>query len=268
MIAGSALAAAWSGTVSAARLTRIGLQMRTLGDASGDLGADLQAVAAQGYREIEVWTPDGAVVDVPRLRAGLDRAGLSAPSRHVRMPDLFMNARRILGECQLLGCRHVVCAEVPQEQRQSLDGYARVAQLLNAAGKLTASAGIQLSVHPHRDDFTLRGGVMPYEYLLRNTDARLVTMQMDLALLSQAGRNPATELGQNPGRFPTIHVNDIERAPGQMPVTLGEGRIDLAGVIAAANRAGVQYYFIEDVRPGLPWDRIKADFAYLSRLEF
>ena len=184
------------------------------------------------------------------------------------MPDLFTNARRILAECQLLGNRHVVCAEVPQEQRQSLDGYARVATLLNAAGKLTASVGIQLSVHPHRDDFAARNGVIPYEYLLRNTDAGLVKMQMDLVLMSQAGRNPVTELGQNPGRFPTIHVNDIERSPGEMPVTLGEGRIDLAGVIAAANRAGVQYYFIEDVRPGPPWDHIKADFAYLSRLEF
>jgi sugar phosphate isomerase/epimerase len=252
----------------AARLARIGLQMRTLGDAGADVGAALQMVSAQGYREVEVWTPDGAVTDVARIRAALDRAGLTAPSRQIRMTDLFTNARRILAECQMLGNRHVVCAEVPQEQRQSLAGYARVAPLLNAAGKLTASVSIQLSVHPHRDDFTPRNGVIPYEYLLRNTDPGLVKMQMDVALMSQVNRNPAAELAENPGRFPTLHVNDIERAPGQMPVTLGEGRIDLPGVMAAANRAGVQHYFVGDERPGAPWDRLKADFAYLSRLEF
>jgi sugar phosphate isomerase/epimerase len=254
-------------TLSAARLTRIGLQMRTLGEeARGDATTALQMVAGLGYREVEVWTPDGATLDVPRLRAALDRQGLTAPSRHVRMPDLFSNARRILAECRILGTRHLVCAEVPAEQRASLDGYARIAQLLNSAGKLTGSVGIQLSLHPHREDFTARNGVVPFDFLLRNTDPGLVKLQMDPVLMTLAGRNPVSELAG--GRYVTLHVNDLADAPGQAQVTLGDGRIDLPALFAAASRAAVQHYFVDDERTGSPWERIKADFAYLSQLEF
>jgi sugar phosphate isomerase/epimerase len=265
---GTILAASGGRTAEAARLTRIGLHMGMLGEeARGDATTALQMVAGLGYREVEVWTPDGATLDVPRLRAALDRQGLTAPSRHVRMPDLFSNARRILAECRILGTRHVVCAEVPAEQRASLDGYARIAQLLNSAGKLTGSVGIQLSLHPHREDFTARNGMVPFDFLLRNTDPGLVKLQMDPVLMTLAGRNPVSELAG--GRYVTLHVNDLADAPGQAQVTLGDGRIDLPALLAAAaSRAAVQHYFVDDERTGSPWERIKADFAYLSQLEF
>ena len=243
--------------------------MRSLGPGiAANPGPGLLAAAALGYREIEVWAPEGTLPDVTAIRAGLNQFGLTAPSRHVQMSDLFTNARRVLIECQVLGSRHIVCSEVPFEQRQSLDGYARVAELLNAAGRLTASVDIQLAVHPHRDDFIGRAGVIPYEFLLRNTDAGLVKMQLDAALLAQVNRDPVSELAQQPGRFPTVHVNDIEPPPGEMPVTLGTGRVDVPALLVAATRAGVQHYFVEDVRMGDPAALLKADFAYLSELEF
>lgn len=262
-------ASAVAGRLQAARLLRIGLQMRSLGPGvESNPGPGLQEAAALGYREIEIWAPEGTVPDVPAIRAALNQFGLTAPSRHVQMSDLFTNARRVLVECQLLGSRHVVCSEVPFAQRQSLDGYARVAELLNAAGRLTASVDIQLAVHPHRDDFIARAGVIPYEFLLRNTDPALVKMQLDAVLLTQVNRDPASELEQHPGRFPTVHVNDIQPPPAEMPVTLGAGRVDFPALLAAATRAGVQHYFVEDLRAGDAAAQLKADFAYLSELEF
>lgn len=255
--------------IAAARLPRIGLQMRSLGNALvNDPAATLGMVAMIGYQEIELWTPDGVVLDAPAIRGALTRVRLSAPSRHISMPDLFSNARRILAECQFLGTRHLVCAEIPQEQRQSLDGYGRVAELLNAAGRLTRSVGVQLSLHPHRDDFIPHNRVVPHEYLLRNTDPAVVKIQMDAGLMAEVNRDAVAELGQNRGRVATLHVKDIDRPPGQGPVALGDGRIDLAALIAAAVRAGVEHYFIEDDREGPPWERVKADYTYLSKLEF
>jgi sugar phosphate isomerase/epimerase len=257
-------------TARAVRLARIGVQMRSLGLAvASNPGPGLLAAAALGYREIEVWAPEGTLPDVRAIRAGLNQFGLTAPSRHVQMSDLLSNGRRVLIECQLLGSRHIVCSEVPFQQRQSLDGYARVAELLNAAGRLTASVDIQLAVHPHRDDFIGRaGGVIPYDFLLRNTDPRLVKMQLDAALLTLLNRDPVTELAQHPGRFPTIHVNDVQPAPGEMPAALGTGRVDFPALLAAATGAGVQHYFVQDLRTGDPAAQLKADFAYLSALEF
>jgi hypothetical protein len=107
-------------------------------------------------------------IDLLETRRLLDQLGLVATSRHVRMPDLFSNWRTLLRQCQLLGNRHIICAEVP----------------------------------------------------------------------------------------------------GAQPVGLGEGRLDLVRVLAAADQAGVAHYFVDDRRRESPWEHAKANLAYLSRLEF
>ena len=265
----AAIAGPGAAGIVASRLSRIGLQMRSLGNAIvDDPAGTLRMVAAIGYQEVELTVPPGTTLDARAIRAALTQFRLSAPSRHVSMAELFSNARRILAECQLLGTRHLVCTDVPPEQRQSLEGYARVAQLLNAAGRLTRSVGVQLSLHPHREDFLVRRGAVPYELLLRTTDPALVKIQMDPGVMAQVNRDPVAELEQSRGRVSTLHVKDIEQPPAQGPVMLGEGRIDLPALIAAADRAGVEHYFIEDERQGPAWERVKADYAYLSTLEF
>ncbi len=165
--------------VAARRLDRIGLHLSSVQQALvADPAATLHTIASIGYHEVEFSTLDGASVDLLDIRRSLDRLSLVAPSRQVRMSDLFSNWRVILSQCRMLGNRDVVCEEVPAEQRASLDGYKRVADLLNAAGKITQWAGIQLALRHHADDFEPREGVVPYDFLLSHTDATLALRVM------------------------------------------------------------------------------------------
>ncbi len=253
----------------AQRPLRFGLHLSNLRLAlEADLEGTLRTIAGLGYKEIELGTADGVRVDALATRRLLDEFGLTAPSRHVRMPDLFSNWRALLRECQVLGTRHVVSTEIPEPERATLAGYERVAALMNAAGKITRSAGMQLVLHHHPDDFRPRDQVVPYEYLLRSTDSELVKIQVDLSVMARAGRDPLEDFARYPGRFASAHVNDIAEAPDQEPVSLGQGRIDLARILARGATAGLQYYFIDDERPDSPWEHAEANLAYLSQLRF
>jgi len=250
------------------RLARVGFHLAGLGAAVGaDPGDALRQIAGVGYRDVELGAL-GSGADPLTTRRLLERLGLSAPSRHVRMPDLFSNWRVLLRECQVLGTRHVVCGEIPQEQRATPDGYKRVADLLNPAGTITQGAGLQLVLQPHADDFRPRGALVPYEYMLLNTDARLVKLQLDLSTLARAGRDPLQEIARLGGRVVSLHLNDAAAGPAHTPVDLGAGQLDLPRILARARQAGVSHYFVNDHRRDAPWEYAMTGFAYLSQLEF
>ena len=257
-----------TGRVAARQLNRIGLQMRSVAEAiADDLPGTLERIASIGYREVEFWTPEGLSFDALDVRRVLERLSLAAPSRHVPMPDLFTNWRVVLTQCRALGNRHVVCDEIPEQERATLDGYARVADLLNAAGKITEWAGIQLALHTQEDDFRPREGIVPFDYLMSHTDPALVKFQMDLSVMIRVNRDPLEDFARYPGRFVSVHLHGVGSAPERRPVGLGEGQINFAAIISSAERAGVQNYFIEDDRPDSPWDHATANFAYLSHLD-
>ena len=251
----------------AAALPSVGLH---LGQAFPSLPSDpaglLTRVAELGVREVEIPPHGERLLDPMVVRSLLDRTGLSAPSRHVRMPDLFSNWKVLLRECQLLGSRVVVCAEVPAEQRASLDGYARVAGLLNAIANIVESVGMQLAVHPHADDFRPRQGAVPLEGLMARTDPRLVRLQLDLSVLARAGLDPISEIGRYSGRTASLHINNVAAADGG-PADLEAGRLDLPAVLSAAMDAGIRQFFIDDERLTGAWDHAKANVAYLAALD-
>ena len=266
-VVGAGWAACAANGVSAARLSRIGLPMRSQ-PAASDLTSTLERIASIGYRDIEFWTPPGLTFDPLQIRRTLDRLSLAAPSRQVPMADVFSNWRVVLNTCRVLGNRHVVCEEVPAAQRATLAGYAKVAELLNAAGKISQWAGMQLVVHQQPSDFQPMSGVVPFEYLAGHTDPGLVKFQMNLAATNRAGRDPLADLARFSGRFVSLHLSDASEPPSRSPTGLGEGVIDLPAILSAATRANVQYFFVADERPESAWEHAAANFAYASALEF
>jgi sugar phosphate isomerase/epimerase len=201
--------------------------------------------------------------DLIAVRRLFDGLGLTAASRHVRMADVFSNWRRVLSDCQILGNRQLVCDEVPAAERATLDGYKKVADLLNAAGKITQWAGVQLVVRPHADDLRARAGVVPYDYLLSNTNPALVKFEPDLAVMATAKRDLIEDFARYRGRFVSLHLH--ETTPDPRVGRAADPAVDLAKILAAAQNAGVQHYFVSDDRPDPAWERAKAMFASLTR---
>jgi sugar phosphate isomerase/epimerase len=224
-----------------------------------DAAGTLAALAAIGYREVELAGLYGMSAD--QMRTLLGRHGLAAPSSHSSLTDLRAHWPQALADAQTLGQRYLVCAWIDEPERTA-DGYQKIAAEFNAFGKAARERGIQFGFHNYTYDFTpFANGAVPYDMLLAACDPQLVKFEIDLFWMAKGGADPLTYFARWPGRFPLIHVKDMDAA-GAM-VDAGQGTIDIKAVVAHAPQGGVEHWFVEHDEPPDPIADARASFDYL-----
>lgn len=279
----------------------IGLQLYSVAkEASADLDGTLAAIAAIGYRTVEI---AGYVGKTPKdLRAALDRAGLRCASAHVPGKP-FRPAPRTLDddpavlaeEAHILGfdtvimplfvtperlpivlnpgddVRRVVGAVVAQMRQ---DDWLAMADYMNAKGAALQKFGLKFGFHNHGTEFgPVQGGegsIM--ELLIANTDPALVSFQLDCGWAVSAGIDPAAFIKKHEGRIRALHLKDVAATnvpnlESRMdPAEIGKGVTDWRALLAAARKAGIENYFVEQEAPYLRpvLDTLRDNFNYLS----
>jgi sugar phosphate isomerase/epimerase len=249
-------------------LDRIGLQLYTVRrELEKDFEGSLQRVAALGYKEVEF---AGYYNRTPqRVKAILDKNGLTAPSAHTQLQGLRQNLDQLLDAAHTVGHRYLVLAYLNADERKTLDDYKGVIDTLNKAGETCQKAGVQLAYHNHDFEFVPAGGVVPYDLMLKETDPKLVKMELDLYWITKAGQSAAKYFAANPGRFALVHVKDMDNTPKKFFTEVGRGVIDFKQLLPQAKKAGVKHFFVEqDETPGSPFDSIKISYDYLHALRF
>jgi sugar phosphate isomerase/epimerase len=250
------------------RLSKIGVQLYTVRrELEADFEGTLAKVAALGYREVEF---AGYYKHTPaQVKAILARHGLSAPSAHFQSVVSGGGVREAIEAAAVIGHKYLVYAWLPPEERKSLDDYKRLVERLNRAGEECRRAGLQFGYHNHDFEFAPVEGRIPYDLILEGTDAQLVKMELDLYWITKGGQSPLAYFRKHPGRFPLVHVKDMDSTPKHYFTEVGRGRIDFKEIFAASKQAGIKHYFVEqDETPASPFDSIKTSIDYLKRLEF
>ena len=249
-------------------LGTIGVQLYTVRSLMAeDVAGTLDAVAEIGYDEVEFAGYFGQ--EPAEVRAWLDAAGLTAPAAHVGLDEVTGSAlHETLEAAYVLGHRWVVVPSIPAAM-QTADGYREVAELLNAAGRIAASAGVRVGYHNHAFEFEVLGDTSEaggettgYSLLLEHLDPALVDLEIDFHWSAVGGADALALFAEHPGRFPLCHVKDLT-ADGRM-ADVGAGMIDWPGLFARSDQAGLVHYFVEHDQPADPRASIEASYRYLS----
>jgi sugar phosphate isomerase/epimerase len=257
----------------------IGVQLYTVRDAmKTDFEGTIAKVASIGYKEVEF---AGYFDRTPQqVRAVLDKNGLKAPSTHVQYDELDAKFPAVIEASKTIGLNYIVCPWIPEDLRKSPDIWKQAAEKFNKAGEMTKKAGMQFAYHNHWFEFLPVDGKLPYDALLKECDANLVKMEMDLCWITAAGADPIKYFNQYPGRFPLVHVKDLKKLPtitaggpqnfgDTVDLTeVGSGLIDWKKLFAGAGKAGIQVYVVEHDHPKAPFDSIKTSYDYLSKLRW
>ena len=247
-----------------------GIQLYAVRDvAQRDLPGTLTALAAMGYREVELAGLYGRTA--AQFRAALDAAGIRAPSSHVGIPALTDQLEQTIADAKVLGHRYLILPWVGEEYRTA-EGWKRAADLLNHAGERCRQAGLTVGYHNHGFEFAPlpEGADAPYRSgytaLLRLTDPGLVAFELDLFWARQGGADALAWFSGFPGRFRAVHVKDMA-ADGAM-VDVGAGVMDWPVLLGAARQAGVEHFFAEhdEARDQLAFARASA--AYMKTLRY
>ena len=271
---------------TAHHIDSVGVQLYTVrGAMKTDFEGTIAKVAATGYKEVEF---AGYFDHSPKdVRAILDKNGLASPSCHVGYDVVEKKWAETLDAAKIVGHGYIICPWIDEKQRKEPEGWKRAADLFNRAGESSKKAGIQFGYHNHSFEFDPAdslGGKLPYDFLLAETDPKLVAMEMDLCWISVAGKDPLAYFEKYPGRFPLVHVKDwvkdassssgYQGAMGQSVkyggrmADVGQGSIDWKKLLAHSGKAGIKHYFVENDDPKSAFDDIKISYDYLHNLQF
>lgn len=262
------------------KIEKVGVQLYTVRDLmKEDFDGTVAKVAQIGFKEVEFAGYFGRTGK--QVRAVLDKNGLSAPSTHVQYDELDDKFPSVIETSKEIGLKYIICPWIPEDLRKSPDIWKQAADKFNKCGEQTKKAGMQFGYHNHWFEFLPVNGKLPYDQLLKDCDASLVKMELDLCWITAAGADPVKYFNKYPGRFPLVHVKDIKKLPkvseagGQdfgdsmkEMTSVGNGIIDWKKTFSYSEKAGIKHYIVEHDKPENPIESITASYQYLEKLRW
>ena len=203
--------------------------------------------------------------------------GIKAVSGHFPYKRFKEDPESVAAEAKALGLEFAGCAwadhKAPLDEKQTRE----IAAVFNHAGAVLAKHGLKFFYHNHGFEFHKFGDETLMDLLMRETDPKLVSFQMDVLWTVFPGQDPAKLLAKYPGRWSLMHLKDLKKgvATGSLAgktdvtndVVLGTGQMKWTEILPAARKAGVKYYFIEDESPTAP-EQIPQSMRFLERVSF
>ncbi|TAJ70872.1 MAG: sugar phosphate isomerase/epimerase [Phenylobacterium sp.] len=260
----------------------IGIQLYTLApDAAKDLDGALKAVAGIGYKSVELHGLLGRTG--AQMRSALDGAGLVCTDIHVQgRGQLDGDLAKLVGELKAIGVKTAIMPSpyIPDRlqgkglrevlTQLTADDWKMNAAFLNEKAVVLAKSGIRLGYHNHNFEFAPLGDTTGLEIMLKNTDPKLVTFELDVGWVAAAGVDPAAFFARHKGRFSLMHVKDI-KADTQPnfelkmdPTEVGSGKLLWKTLLPAAYAAGVRGFYVEQeppfARPRIEAAKISYDY--------
>jgi sugar phosphate isomerase/epimerase len=234
----------------------------------------LQAIEQIGYREVEC-TAD----HLDDIWPSLKQTALKAVSVHLD-PQVFIHHPEklpaALEDAKKHDFEYVVCPWIDPRDRGGVEMIRKLGETLNHAGELARQSGMRLCYHNHAFEYRPTPDGTLLDVLMKTTDPKFVSLELDVMWARVAGVDPVSILKQYADRIALVHLKNVasgtaqrfdENIPRAAFHDLSGGDVDIPEVLRAAKQAGVKHYFVEqDETPGDPIDSLRKSFQYLAGL--
>lgn len=207
--------------------------------------------------------------------------GLRIPSLHTDLDTLEAHMPALGAAARAMGATYVTLPAIPDDQRQTLDQYKRMADRFNAIGKAALAEGVRFAYHNHGYGLQATDGGVPFEVMIDATDPQAVFLEMDIFWTTAGRANPVDYLQKYRGRYRLMHLKDMKELQhfagdggdaGQWMAlfpnmaSAGTGVLDLDAIVSAALETGVEHFFVEQDMVANPETALKESLDYLKSL--
>ncbi len=250
-----------------------GLQLYSLRhQLPGHVSTWLHRVRQIGYTEIETAGLDG--LSLAAFHRAVRASGLRCAGMHNAYARYRDHLDDTIHEAKTLGARWLVCPELPQKgHRLEMSDVRQAAADFNRWAAALRPHRLHFAFHAEVNAFTPIAGKPGFDRLVALTHPN-VFQEMDVFWVKRGGQDPVTYLKRYPRRFKLMHLKDMRRgtpsgAPFNGPtsnedcVPLGQGILDIKGILREAMRIGVRHYFVEDESREAP-QGIVASLKYMK----
>lgn len=187
--------------------------------------------------------------------------GLKAISCHFMFPELRDNLAKAIAWSVDMGLQQIMVPTIKsatpgvpstgtlEEAKMLTDQFNKMAVDIN-------KAGMRAGAHNEAFDLVkLPDGSFIYDHVIQMTDPKLIGFQFQMSTFN-TGMVAAEYFKKYPGRFFSMHVQDLDIKAGRTPVVngrgggfpqaaVGKGGLDWAATFAAAPTGGVKNFFVE-----------------------
>lgn len=242
--------------VSAKNLKNPGLQLYSLRQQiPKDVPGVIAKVAAAGYKEVETFNYTKAKgywgMDAKAFHDLLKSNGLKTPSGHYDMNKFFGSGTTedldaYIEAANITGQSHVIIPSINGSFIKTADDCKAIADKMTKAAEICKKGGVKLGYHNHNFEWKpLEGGGTFYDTILDNTDAKMITMEMDIYWVVRSGVDPIQLIEKHPGRFGFVHVKDMDKNKPNLNTEIGNGSIDFNKIFAKAKLGGIEHFIME-----------------------
>ena len=256
-------------SLTAGQLDRIGLELYAVRNAMrANPEKTLTAIRAIGYTDVELlWSFGNFGRTVKQTRDALKAAGLQAPSAHMAPETMLTEWEQRLSEAKDLGHKYLTVPSLPREANSSIDVWKLWANRFNSAGETARLAGIWLTFHNEPNHQKPLQGEVPIEVFVRETDPKLVRIQLDVGNMLMGGGDPMAFLQRHSSRCWSFHLKNV-LADRSKDTELAKGVFDLRTFLAAVPELGKKPCFVEQEGAADEMAAAKENFEYLNTLRW
>jgi len=244
----------------------IALQMYTLrDDTQADFEGTFRKVAEVGYAGVEFAGYGNR--SAAELRRMLDDLGLKCAASHEGIDGLEADLNAAIDFHKELGNRFVVIPWLGEDRRGGPDGWKKVAATCAEIGKKLNEAGLTLCYHNHSFEFERFGGEYGLDILYANAPASALKAELDTYWVKHGGEEPIAYINRYAGRVPLVHLKDMAAGEGREFAEVGEGILDIPGIVDAAVKAGSEWIIVEqDVCKRPPLESVRLSLDNLKKM--
>ena len=204
------------------------------------------------------------------LKSLVDEFGIEIKSIQVKPKNVYHDVDEVVEFCNITGCKNVVISMLPF--KCILGSESKFYRFINTLDEITSvyeKNGITLAYHHHNWEYIkLSNGKTRMTELLSQTQK--IKFVHDTYWTARCGTDPVMQINQFGDRLLGVHLRDLtfkKRGIDVLSVDtyIGNGVIDFATVIKAANDVGCEYMVIEQ-KTETPYDDIRRSFENLKAL--
>ena len=219
----------------------IALQLYTLRDKAAEdpLGVP-KTVAETGYKGVELAGMYG--MEPKELAKIISDLGMTVPSAHMGMPTAE-NITESVDTCKAFGAVFLVTGFGPDDMTTP-DSVKSCAEKFQTAAELLKPHGIRFAFHNHWWEFSNAfDGKLAYDILLEK--APDAGSELDVYWCADGGSDPAAIVRKSSSRIPLLHIKDGDLEPDRMHKAVGSGKLDMPGIIGAADKNVLKWVIVE-----------------------
>ncbi|KAB7727975.1 TIM barrel protein [Rudanella paleaurantiibacter] len=219
-----------------------------------DVVGTLDLIKSLGITEIEGGVPKG--MSTEEFLKLLNERGIKVTSTGAGYEQIVKDPEAVARQAKALGAKFVMVAWIPhQKSNFSLENAKQAVADFNRVGKVLKDNGITFCYHNHGYEFQPYEDGTLFDYMVKNTDPKYVSFEMDILWAQHGGADPVALLKKYGSRWKLMHLKDLKKGikgdlsggtPPENDVVLGDGQIDMPAVLETAKKVGIKHYYIED----------------------